>query len=128
VVDGISQSKGLLTTLLEVIGSAKAGPELVEAAGELVAENARFNMWVFARKPNSTSADLWNLAALSRSQAEAASIAWKRYQCAADESVNVRCSELIKLLQTQRDELRRNRESDVVSYRDPEMPRGLYDW
>ncbi|MEV0567473.1 hypothetical protein [Dactylosporangium sp. NPDC050588] len=128
MADGIRRTKGLVATLLEMIDSPKAGLDLVEAAAELVAEDARFNKWVFARKPNSSSVDLWNLAALARSQGAAALTAWHRYESATRELGDARCRELIELLRAQRDELRRTRESDVISYQDPEMPHELLDW
>jgi hypothetical protein len=125
---GTRESKGLVILLLEVIGSPRAGLELVEAAGDLVAENARFNKWIIARKPNSTSVELWNLAALARNHEKALLIVWNRYQSATDEILDARCHELIELLRAQRDELRRSRESDAVFYQDPDMPRELLDW
>ncbi|MDG4792896.1 hypothetical protein [Micromonospora sp. WMMD1082] len=123
----IREGKGLFALLLGVIGSPKAGLELVEVAAELVAENARFNKWVFARKSRSSSIDLWNLAALARRHEEDLSAAWNGYQLAGDELRNQRFRELINLLNAQRDSLRECREYDSVAYQDPAMPRELLD-
>ncbi|MGN9912251.1 hypothetical protein ACTMTJ_32405 [Phytohabitans sp. LJ34] len=126
--DRTPESKGLTALLSEIMASARVGLDLVEAAGELAAENARYNKWVHGRKPTSTSAELWNLAALARKHEEALSITWDRYQVAADEIRTERGHELIELLSAQQDELRRSRESDAVFHQDPDMPPELLDW
>ncbi|MEU8216262.1 hypothetical protein AB0C47_10900 [Micromonospora taraxaci] len=126
--DEIREGMDVVAPLLNMIGSPEAGLDLVEVAAELVAENARFNKWVFARKSRSSPVDLWNMAALVRGHERDLSAAWSGFQSASDDLRTRRYRELIELLKAQRDSLRDCRECDAIAYQDPAMPRELLDF
>lgn len=119
---------GLIPLMAEMIRSDAAGLDLVEAAGELIAENARFNSWTFSNKSDFTSADLWNLAPLSRKLLSDSTLAWNDFLVTRGGARDVKYAELIELLRGHRSQLREVRSSGVVAFRDPGMPPDLLDW
>ena len=125
---GGSGSKSATALLNEVIGSPLADLDLIEAAAELVAEDARFNRWVLARKPESTTVELWNLAAQARSHAESLANSWSNYMSADPPMREAGRQGFIDLMRAQRSELQRDRESNTVRFQDPDMPSELLDW
>jgi len=113
------------SVLQDIIGSRLVGLGVLEAAGEMVAEDARFTMWVLARKPRSTSAELWNMAAFSDVQHKALAEAWDGYRFGGRDNRPVHAAELIEVLRAQKAELVRWRESDTIEYSDPAMPQEI---
>lgn len=129
---GAEQAKGLVYLMVRIIESPRSGLDLVELAGELIAETARFNVWVLGRKSRSTTAELWNMAALEDKCLADCSSAWDTYSTAADSTIaGDRPSSRAELRSTMRsatDQLRAARIDDSAEFDDPDMPEELRGW
>ncbi|MFI6231372.1 hypothetical protein ACIBCR_29150 [Micromonospora echinospora] len=127
MVDDGPRNNGLLPVLAEMLGSASVGLDLVEAAGELAAENARFNAWVLTKKADLTSVDLWNLASLSGKILSDSNQIWTDFLSAEGSVKEAKYRELVELLHAQRTQLWEVRSSNVITFCDPGMPPELLD-
>lgn len=116
----VGRAKGLAGVMVEIIGSPASGLYLVEAAGELIAENARYNMWAYERKPRSTAPDLWNMTAILKRCVEDCSSAWEGHAKSADKSASL--EELMGVLRHATERLRTVRVNDAIDFDDPDMP------
>ena len=121
------EATDLVAMLATMTTSTAVGLDLVEVVGELIAEDARFNKWVFSRKADSTAVELWNLAALASKHAEGCTFAWNAFLAASGESRHTKYRELVELLRGYRAHLQEIRQTGVVDFRDPDMPAELLE-
>jgi hypothetical protein len=118
------QATGLVQLMMRIIESPGSGLDLVELAGELVAETARFNVWVLGRKSRSTAHELWNIASLEDRCFDDCSSAWDRYATELGDKSSSR-DQLRSTMRSVTDRLRAARTGDSVEFEDPEMPEEL---
>jgi hypothetical protein len=122
---------GLVHLMVTIIESPRAGLDLVEAAGELIAETARFNISALQRKPDATERELWNLATVEDRCMTECTSAWDSYCGAADndpagrERLRWAVQSAIGLA-TER--LRAARTGDPAGFEDPDLPEELLGW
>ena len=109
--------------MIEILQSLAIGLRIVELAGELIAEHARFHAWVYARKPRSTEAELWNLAVWDDRCESECKEAWKRFEAASDVP-QVR-EELCSTLRSVAERFRAARANDGIDFDDPDMPEDI---
>jgi len=104
------------SVLQDIIGSRLVGLGVLEAAGEMVAEDARFTMWVLARRPRSTPEERSGVDALIEAQHRALSVAWDGYRFGGRDNRPARAGDLIEVLRAARAELVHWRESDSIDH------------
>jgi hypothetical protein len=110
----------MVDLMIDILRSLEIGLGTVELAGELIAEDARYNAWVYGRKPRSTEAELWNIVVWAHRLQKTCEDAWKRFASASD-APRVR-EDLQSTLRSVTERLRAARISDAVEFDDPDMP------
>jgi hypothetical protein len=111
-----------------MVTSASAGLDLLEAAGELIAEDARFNRWIHSRKSTFSAKELWNLAALARNAQSECANTWDGYISSATGAERAtRQQEVLELLASYKSRMQSTRQTGIVGFDDPDIPEELLD-
>lgn len=121
--EGSAQVKGLTELMAVIAQSPSAGLGVVELAGELMAENARFNQWAYDRKTRSTARDLWNISAILNSCASDCLSAWRVYSRSGDKAASR--DVMLEVLRSTTSRLRESRLNEAIEFDDPSMPEEL---
>ena len=111
----------LTALLIDMITSRQGTNRIVEAAGELIAENARYNMWYRGRKGRSTLRELWNAAALGRLLTRECEAAWQAFVELGRDERREGQERLVRVVNGAAERLRTVRTTDHVDYEDPDI-------
>lgn len=122
-----SEGETLAGLLATVVRSPSVGLHVVELAGELIAEHARFNKWAYERKSRSTAIELWNIAALADGCYSDCLSAWRNFVTASADKQG-KLDEFQAVVSVSLNKLRSAREDDSVDFDDPSMPQELREW
>jgi len=108
--------------MIEMLRSPRATLITVAAVGDLLAEHARFNIWVLQRKRRSTSVEMWNQASLLEHCDAACSAAWRQFQATTGDGGQ---QALVSVLSAAVEQLQASRINDAVAFADPDMPEAV---
>lgn len=95
---------------------------IIEAAGELMAEDARMHSWMSTHVRDLSEVERWNVDALARVHLHACRDVWEQYRAMSREERTAGHARVLEVFNGVRAELRTIRETGRVDYRDPAMP------
>ncbi|MFI6098074.1 hypothetical protein ACIA8G_21150 [Lentzea sp. NPDC051213] len=121
--DEAEEVPAMVPLLVKIAQSPRIGLSVLEVTGEMIAEDARLNMWILERKSSIGAVALWNLVGLRSEVKDAINRAWNEHENSADSSERVQRTEnLLAVFRSGLDRIRQVRATGVVDYEDPDMP------